>query len=262
MKTRSSWQVTCAVWHAMFMREIVARTMKDRMAWFWMLAEPIAMISLMLLIRTIVLGRSNMLYNAEFVPWLIVGLLGFFLFRENMTRSIGAVDANKTLFSYRQVKPVDAVLVRCFLESTLKSFIFLLFIAAGVLLDLKLLPDLPLEAMFVWLSLWMFGLGIGLLLSVASGLVPEIGTVARIMAIPLLLLSGVIIPITMLPTFLHPYILMNPIVHGVETLRMSFFERYVTLPEIDLMYMWYWTLTMMALGLMLHIRFEMRLKEA
>ena len=158
LKARTPWQVTRAVWHAMFMRELVARTMADRMAWFWMLAEPIAIVILMLFVRTVVLGRSRMLMNAEFVPWLIVGLLGFYLFRENMLRSLAAVDMNKSLFAYRQVKPVDTVLVRCYLELALKSFIFILFIIGGSFLGLPLIPDLPIEAMYSWIALWMLGM--------------------------------------------------------------------------------------------------------
>jgi hypothetical protein len=141
LKTRTPWQVTRSVWYALFMREAIARTMADRMAWFWMLAEPVAMIAIMVMIRTVVLGRDSHIAGADFIPWLIVGLFGFHLFRENMMRSIGAVEANQALFGYRQVKPVDPVLVRCYLEGMLKTFIFLLFILAGILLELDLIPD-------------------------------------------------------------------------------------------------------------------------
>src|SRR5690554_3314034 len=117
----------------MFIREALARTMADRMAWFWMLFEPIAMIAIMVLIRTVVMGRVRHIDGAEFIPWLITGLFGFYLIRENLMRPIGAVDANAALFAYRQVKPIDPVLIRCYLEGMLRTFIFLIFILAGVL---------------------------------------------------------------------------------------------------------------------------------
>ena len=176
-------------------------------------------------------------------------------------RSLGAIDMNKSLFAYRQVKPVDTVLVRCYIEFTLKSFIALLFIAGGSLLELPMIPDLPLEAMFSWLSLWMLGLGIGLVVSVLATLVNEIGILIRVITVPLLLLSGVIIPVTLVPLNLQPYLLWNPIVHGLETLRMSFFQNYVSIQGIDLMYLWYWALCSILLGLILHKFFEARLKE-
>lgn len=111
MANRTSWQVTKSVWYALFMREALARTTANRFAWFWMIAEPVAYIVIMISIRTILFNKSKTLFGAEFVPWMIVGLFSFFLFRENMMRSIGAIDANKGLFAYRQVKPIDPVIV-------------------------------------------------------------------------------------------------------------------------------------------------------
>nr|WP_281177195.1 ABC transporter permease [Marinobacterium profundum] len=259
MKTRTPWQVTRSVWYALFMREAVARTMADRMAWFWMIAEPVAVIAIMVAIRSVVSGGRH-IAGADFVPWLITGLLGFFLFRENMMRSLGAVESNKGLFAYRQVKTVDPVLVRCFLEGMLKTFIFLLFIATGILLDAGLTPANPMAALFDWISLWVLGLGVGLTLSAASSLVPEIGRLVRIITLPLLIISGVIIPLNYLPHDFQQYVLWNPIVHGLEHMRESFFPEYRSLDGVSLTYLWFWALSLTSLGLILHLRFEMRLK--
>ena len=53
---RTPWQVTRSVWYAMFMREAISRTMADRMGWFWMVFEPVALIAIMALIRSFVSG--------------------------------------------------------------------------------------------------------------------------------------------------------------------------------------------------------------
>ncbi|WP_432697890.1 ABC transporter permease [Marinobacterium sp. YM272] len=261
MKARTPWQVTRSVWHAMFIREALARTMADRMAWFWMLFEPIAMIVVMVAIRTVVLGRMRHIDGAEFIPWIVIGLFGFFLVRENMMRPIGAIDANKGLFAYRQVKPIDSVLIRCYLEGLLKSFIFSLFILVGALLDVGLIPADPLSALWAWFSLWCLGLGAGLLFSALAGLVPEIGKILRIISMPLLIISGVIFPLNFIPHDLLIYVMWNPIVHGLETLRAAFFPLYRELHGSTLLYLWYWALAMMTFGLMLHVRFELRLKR-
>jgi capsular polysaccharide transport system permease protein len=49
-------------------------------------------------------------------------------------------------------------------------------------------------------------------------------------------------------------------VHGLESLRLSFFDSYRSLDGVNMSYLWLWALSMMALGLMLHIRFQHRLK--
>ncbi|GGK58183.1 ABC transporter permease [Amphritea balenae] len=244
----------------MFMREAVARTMADRMAWFWMLAEPIAMVLIMIAVRTIAMGKGKIVPGAEFVPWLVVGLFGFTLFRENMMRALGAVSANNSLFAYRQIKPVDTVLVRCYLEGMLKSFIFLVFIFGGILLEIDMLPADPLMALFAWFSLWMLGAGLGLTFSVLSSLIAEVERVVKITTTPLLLISGVIFPLNFIPQNLLPYVLVNPIVHGIEVLRSAFFPAYRLLPGVDLLYLWFWALAFITTGLLLHIRFEARVK--
>ncbi|WP_204352885.1 ABC transporter permease [Salinicola peritrichatus] len=256
---RAPWRVTRSVWFAMFMRETISRTMADRMGWFWMIFEPLAIIAVMVSIRGLFRTGAEV-SGADHVPWLIVGLMGFGLFRDNMMRPLGAIEANKGLFAYRQVKPVDPVLVRCFLEGMLRSFLFLLFIAVGSLLKLDLIPDRPLGVMLDWLSLWALGWGAGLTVSVISDLVPELGRVVRILNLPLLLLSGVILPVMYIPHQYQQYLLWNPIVHGLESMRLSFFAGYHTIGGIDMTYLWFWALSLISLGLLLHIRFAAQLK--
>ncbi|GGO79576.1 transport permease protein [Marinobacterium nitratireducens] len=261
MNTRTSWQVTRSVWHAMFIREALARTMADRMAWFWMLFEPIAMITIMVLIRTTIMGRMRHIDGAEYIPWIITGLFGFFLVRENLMRPIGAVDANAALFAYRQVKPIDPVFIRCYLEGMLRTFIFLLFILAGVLLEINFIPDEPLHALFYWLSLWLLGTSAGLIASAIAGLVPEIGKIIRLASLPLLIISGVIFPLNFIPHTVLEYLMWNPIVHGLELLRGAFFDSYRPVTGTSAVYLWCWILSFTALGLALHLRFEQRLKR-
>ncbi len=230
------------------------------MAWFWMLFEPIAIIVVMIAIRVVVLGRGRHIAGAEFAPWLLVGLLGFFLFRENMQRSIGAIESHRGLYSYRQIQPIDPVLVRCYLEGMLKSFILVLLVAIGGLLGFNIFPGDFLLALFGWISLWMLGVGIGVFLSALSALVPEAGKIARIASLPLLIISGVIFPIQLAPNDLLEYLLLNPIAHGLEILRAGFFSGYYPASGVDAIYLWFWILGLLALGLTMQLRYKRRLR--
>ena len=258
-RARSAWAVTRSVWYAMFVREAVGRTMADRMGWFWMIAEPIALVGIMVFIRSFA-RNDRLIVNAEFIPWLIVGLMGFHLIREGMMRGMGAVNANQALFTYRQVQTSDPVIVRNFLEGMLRTFVFLLFIAGGLLLGVPLAPDDALFALFSWLSLWSLGLGLGLTLSVIATLVEEVERIVKIISLPLLIISGVIFPINQLPHWLLEYLMWNPIPHGLELLRLGFFEGYHVVKGTSLLYLWFFILSFNALGLMLHIRFSQKLK--
>lgn len=258
-KRRTSWQVTRAVWHAMFLHEVLARTTADRFAWFWMLVEPIAMVAIMAALRGVFLSGRH-IAGADFIPWLITGLLGFYLFRENLQRSLKAIDANKGLFAYRQVQPVDPVLVRCFLEGMLKSLILVLFVAAGELLGIEMMPSDVLAALYHWWALWCLGFGAALTASALAVLIAEVAHIVQIAIVPLFFISGVILPLNFLPHWVQKYLLWNPIVHGIESLRASFFSSYRMVDGVDMFYFWCWTLSFVALGLMLHTAFARRLK--
>lgn len=258
-RARTPWQVTRSVWYAMFMREAISRTMSDRMGWFWMIFEPAAFIAIMVGIRSFVSGDS-LIVNAEFIPWLIAGMMGFLLIREGMIRGMGAIEANSSLFAYRQVHPIDPVIVRNFLEGMIRTFVFLIFIAGGLMLGMDMYPDNAIHVIRAWISLWCLGIGLGLVTSVASTLIPEVGRVIRMLSLPLMIISGAMFPLNQLPHWLLEYLMYNPIAHGLEALRLGFFENYQPISGTSMLYFWLVTLLLNALGLLMHLRFVDRLK--
>lgn len=256
---RSPWQVTWSVWHALFMREVLARTTGDRMGWFWMLGEPMFFIVIMVSIREF-LGRTRAISGAEFVVWLILGLSGFFLVRDGIQRGMNAIASNQALFAYRQIKPVDPLLVRTAMEGMLKTIVLLILLGVALLNGIDASPDDVVGVFFLWVSLWLLGLGCALIVSVAVRLIPDLQHFVKMMMLPLLLMSGVIIPLNNLPHSLLESLLYNPILHGLELLRAHFFSGYMPLQGVSLGYLWQWILMTLALGLALHARFELRLK--
>ncbi|MDH2421822.1 ABC transporter permease [Cobetia amphilecti] len=258
-KARSAWAVTRSVWYAMFIREAIGRTMTDRMGWFWMVLEPFAMVALMVGIRSFIKG-DRLIVNAPFIPWMITGLMGFYLLRDGMTRGMSAVKANQALFTYRQVQTTDPVIVRIFLDGMLRTFVLILFICIGGLLGLELYPDNVVRSFFSWFSLWSLGLGLGLTLSALATLVEEIEKIVKLTSLPLIIISGVMFPLNHLPHWLLEYAMINPIPHGLETLRLGFFENYHVVKGTSELYLWAFILGTNALGLMLHIRFSHKLK--
>jgi len=173
---------------------------------------------------------------------------------------MGAIEGNSALFAYRQVQPVDPVLVRNFLEGMIRTFVFLIFIVGGLMLGLNMYPDNAIRAVGAWLSLWCLGIGLGLVTSVAGTLVPEVSRIIRMLSLPLLIISGVIFPLNQLPHWLLGYLMYNPVPHALETLRLGFFENYQVIHGTSMLYFWLVTLTLNALGLIMHLRFVDRLK--
>lgn len=258
---RSSLKITLSVWRALFIREALQRTMADRFSWFWMIAEPIAHVILFIAIREI-LGKMRFIAGAEFIPWLVVGMMTFFVFREGFLRSIGAIEANKGLFSYRQVKPVDTVIIRALVEGLLKTFIFMLLITGLSFVGVDCLPADPLSVIYIWFITWLLGLGVGLFFSALNALVRETSIIVKMMTFPMYFISGVMLPLNFLSHDLRELVLYNPVLHLVELNRGAFFESYAPVYGINLSYVYWWVLASLAIGLLMHLRFEYRIKAA
>jgi capsular polysaccharide transport system permease protein len=137
----------------------------SRAAWAWMLVEPIVHMGFMLLLYTMV--RMRVVAGADTVVWLLVGLTTFFTARNIYQRGMGAISANQALFGYRQVLPVDTVLVRAALETFLGLIIACALIAIVALFGFDVLPRDPLLVLASYVGVLLCALGLGLILSVA-----------------------------------------------------------------------------------------------
>ncbi|RUO45204.1 ABC transporter permease [Idiomarina aquatica] len=257
-KQRSPYLVTWHVYSALFMREFSARLTQDRFAPVWLFLQPILHVVLLVAVRDMI-GRGRLVPGVEFIPWLVIGLLTYFKFQALWNRGMSAINGNKALFCYRQVHPTDTVIVRCTMEGVLHSIVALIMITIFVLLDFNMIPHKPLEAIQVWLGVALLGLGFALCFSVLVTFFPEAGKIVSLVSLPLYLLSGVMIPMQMMPRAIQEYLLYNPMLHAIELIRGSFFSTYHMLRGVELSYVYEWAICTILLGLMLHVRFKMRM---
>ena len=157
----------------------------------------------------------------------------------------------KPLFTYRQVKPVDAVLVRSASEGVLMFIIALIIFLGAAILGIDVLPDNGFGVIYAFLTLWLMGLGVGLLISVPRTIIAEVGDVVNILMTPMYLLSGVILPIAAAPQPYRDWLMLNPIVHSLEIMRLSFASHYVGVPELDAFYPLKFAMILIFFGLIL-----------
>ncbi len=255
--TRLSAAITLSVWKALFLREAISRVSGARAAWLWLLLEPIAHLTILMIIFSTI--RKRIMPGFEFVLFLAIGLLGYNLFRNSAMRSMAAISANRALFAYRQVKPVDVVLVRAFLEGVIQLLVGLVMLTGMSLAGFDVLPRDPLTVLSVFALFWLFGTGMGLMLSVGSTLIPEIGKVTNLVFIPLYFLSGVLFSPAMLPPGLREWLLLNPLMQGLEVMRHAFSSEYHVVAGIDIYYLTAFAFASLLLGLALHVRLAARL---
>jgi len=202
---------------------------------------------------------QKLVSNIDMGLFITTGLLGFGLARNTAMRMKDAITANDTLLTYRQVLPVDTVLVRAALEALLFTVSALCLFTGLGLLGYQVFPHNFLQVMLGFAALWLAGIGLGLILSVASQLIPESGKVGGMLLAPMYFLSGVMYPPSVIPPAYQSWFLMNPFVHGIETVRIGFFPQYHTIPGVSMSYLLGFVVFTACLGLALHVRFATRL---
>ncbi|MBA3596113.1 MAG: ABC transporter permease [Methylibium sp.] len=232
--TRTPWQIQLAVLFALLQRDLKARFGGRWMGAFWIFLEPIAHVTLMMLL--FVYLRERLVPGVPFVLFLITGLFPFFIFRGMSLRVMGAIDGSRGLFGYRQVKPIDALLVRGALDALLNSAVYVVFLAAMGWHGLQWFPDEPLQLIFASGVLIVLGFSLGLLFAVLTDDLPQLRVFIRIAYLPLYIISGVIFPINALPPAALPWLLWNPILHLIEVQRGYFFKHYPVIDQVSLSY--------------------------
>lgn len=254
---RSSWAITWSVWRALFIREAMSRLYHRRAAWAWLLLEPVAGIGIMLFVFTVIGVR--VVEGIDPGLWVMVGFLGLYMFRRTMSISMAAVAMAKPLFAYRQVKPIDAVIVRAVTEGLLMVVISILLLSVAALLGVSVWPDNLLMVLNALFALWLFGMGVGMILSVLRELIREIEDLVNLGMTPVYFTSGVLFPVVVVPQPYREWLLFNPILHALDAVRHGFADHYQSLNELSLVYIYEIALICVFMGLVLHRVYRMRL---
>lgn len=252
-----SWKLTRSVWNALFLREAVARLSTGRAAWFWVLAEPVFHISYLVYLYSVVQVRH--IGGIHTALWVATGLLTYFMFSRTANQASNALSANQALFTYRQVKPVDTVIVRALLEAFLMFFVIVAILMTLSLFDVDSFPKdiaLVMQALF---GMWILGFGFGLVTSVAGKLVDEFAKIMRFIMMPMYMISGVIFPVALVPQPHRGWLMWNPVAHGLEAVRLGFAPYYHVAPEVSMAYLYGFAISLLFAGLVLHRRFAERL---
>jgi len=254
---RSPLTITLSVWKALFIREAVTRLSMGRVAWLWLMLEPLIVIIFHLYWYSAL--HIGSIYGMDIAIWFMLGFSGYFLFNRIGKQCMNALNANQALFAYQVVKPIDAVITRAALEG------FIMTVTIGLLCIVIKTLGLPLYlsnfmlAISAWVGLSLLGLGYGMVFSVINHLVPEVEKLLNFMTFPLYFISGVLFPVLGVPEPYHGWIMINPIVHGIEYLRLAFGNSYITDPNISLNYLYGCALSFNLLGLALHKKYAVKL---
>lgn len=256
-RTRTPWEIQRSVLFALILRELRTRAGKNWVGVLWTLAEPLA--QTLLLISVFGILRHVASANMEFPVFLISGMMPFFLFRTLAQRLTEAIDTNRGLFSYRQVKPIDTVVARGLFESMLWLAVFILTVGIMAWYGLDAIPKQPLELMGAVSLAAALGFGLGLMMAVLTHDRPRLRTLVRMAYFPLYFVSGVIFSVASLPAVYQRWLLWNPLLHVVELSRNAFEPAHALMEGITPAYPGAVALVLLAAGLALYRRDRQKL---
>jgi len=241
-----SLQIQFRVIGALLMREVITRYSRHNIGFLWLFLEPM-MFTLGVTALWSFAGGHNFT-NIPIAAFALTGYSSVLLWRNMPNRCSKAIEPNLALMYHRNVKVVDIFAARLILEvaGATASFIALgiIFTAIGWIKP----PEDILKIMFAWAMLAWFGSALALLigaLSERSEIVEKLWHPASYLLFPL---SGAAFMVGWLPDNAQKFLLLLPMVHGVELLREGYFGSMVH-AYYDMAYMAVFNLCLTLLGL-------------
>lgn len=254
---RSSLSILISVVRALTYREFKSRFGGYHLGYVWVLAEPMIHV----IVLSVIFGfRSReIMPGVEFPMFILTGIIPYDLFVKTFSTCVNAVQANRGLFVYRQVKPIDAFLTRGISELIVHWLAYLVLLGIAWWLGYDVSIHNPLAVVALLVLPCLLGLGLGIIGGTLAGMVPDATKVMPWLTRPLYFISGVIFPISMIPVEYLPYLSWNPLLHVSELARAAFFgpAYVVTVGSWSMILLW--VLVLWFVGLLLYRRYRFAL---
>ncbi len=257
LKARGGLQVMYASIRALILRELQTRFGQYRLGYLWEFLEPLLTIGILVLLFGTI--RERAAPGVDFLVFLINGIIPFFMFRTGVTLGMSAVESNKGLFSYRAVKPIDALIARNILEFLLKFTAYIAFSASFIWFGIEISFEAIPQLLSYWLLLFIFMFAVSLVFLVIVDFSKEVGRFLSPVFLVLYLLSGILYSIHIIPVEYREYLLYNPLIHIFELMRHAVAPNYALVSGISLSYFLIWMIITLFIGLLLYKRFERRM---
>jgi capsular polysaccharide transport system permease protein len=242
------WDIQKRVIKALMLRELTTRFGRENIGFLWIMVEPLLFAVLVGVLWRAMKGPLE--YGLDIVAFVISGYIPMVLFRSSVSRAVSSFTANSSLMYHRQVKVLDLILVRFFIEfiGHMMAYLFITL----VLFAIGLFPA-PHDLGFVilgWLYYSLFTFSITLViapLSEMSEVLEKFIPVSTYLMVPF---SGAFFLVSALHPTAAAVVLYSPPVHGMEMMRLGIFGPGID-PHFDYIYPLSFCLPCMALGLLL-----------
>ena len=213
----------------------------------WTLFEPVCHILLLSLLFGLLRGRT--VTGIEYPVFILVGLVPFLLFRNTALRLMDSPRENRSLFAYKQIKPLDTFIGRVLVEACISAIVYALIAFGFAWFGYDMSVKAPIEWVLTISLGLLFSFSLGMLLALIAHALPAAKTIIRMAFFPLYFMSGVFIPAAYLPQAFLPLLLANPFLHLMELIRGEVLPHYTPVAGVSLSYVLTCTLVLLFVSL-------------
>lgn len=232
---------------ALVLREARARIGQRRMGAVWMLIEPVCHLLIFSVLFALLRGRT--VSGVEYPVFILVGMAPFLLYRNTALRLMDSLRENRSLFGYKQIKPLDTYVARVIVEACISTTVYAILVLAFAWYGFDMSVHNPLQWVANLLLGLLFAFGLGMCLALITHAMPSLKFVIRMAFFPLYFISGVLIPAAYLPAAMMPVLLLNPFLHLLELIRAEVLPHYTPVDGVSETYVIAFTLVLLFLSL-------------
>ncbi len=211
---------------ALVLREIHTINGNSHLGYLWVLIQSIFSIGVFWGVRYF-MGAGQAPHGMNMAVFLATGFAFWNIFSIGISRCMTAVEANKTLLTFPQVTEFDVMLARIIVISVTQIITAAIICAISIALldDVIIFGSLSLLLVLV-LAVPMLTLGCGMILSSMAIFMPALNNIVPMVLRILFFLSGVFFSVSVFSQSVSEFLLLNPILHAIELIRMSLHESY------------------------------------
>jgi capsular polysaccharide transport system permease protein len=220
---RNNWEIWRDVIFALFAREI-RTSFNDKLGLSWALINPIIFIFILSFVRGLMDGGDT--HGMPTFVFMAYGLISIQMFLQTLQNCSTSIKKNKSLFAFRQVQPISAVIATAMFELLVKIFVVIGIFVIMFFLGIEIEIADPLLMIYCLISLWWLSVMLGLIFAVSIAYVPEVSKLLNVLTRPLFFISGVFFALQDFPREYWHYLNWNPILHAIELTRYAAYPAY------------------------------------
>lgn len=208
---------TIRILEALVLRELMTRFGRTHLGFLWLVLEPLILTVMVMIGWTILYGTEK--HGVLIVQMVLTGYSMLTLWRHMVFRFMHCFRQNAGLLFHRNVRPLDTILARFFLE-TIGTFVAF---SVSYLFLYALDSILPIYDLFLLISAWFLLAGFSFAVATILAAFSELWEPAEKFVQPLMYitipLTGAFSMLSWMPADYHYTLLFSPMVNTVEMFR-------------------------------------------